>query len=66
MSNRLVSAMDVIAEARDRAAGCLDLPVPSQDIWDATEEGLADAWQSVGDDLRWAMGQSAAELAARS
>ena len=63
MSNRLASAMDVIAEARDRAAESLDLPVPSEDIWDATEGGLADAWQSVGDDLRWAMGQSAAELA---
>lgn len=63
MSNRLASAMDVIAEARDRAAESLVLPVPSEDIWDATESGLADAWQSVGDDLRWAMDQSAAELA---
>lgn len=63
MSSRLASAMDVIAEARDRAAESLDLPVPSEDIWDTTEAGLADAWQSVGDDLRWAMGQSAAELA---
>lgn len=63
MSNRLGSAMDVIAEARDQAAGCLDLPVPTEDIWDATESGLADAWHSVGDDLRWAISQSAAELA---
>lgn len=44
MSNRLASEMDLIAEAGDWVAGCMDLSLPSEDIWDATESGLAGAW----------------------
>ena len=63
MPSGFVSVLQVLAEARDQVAECLDAPEPAEDVWEATKSELEQDWRFVGGNLRWAMDRYVAEFA---
>ena len=64
MSQPHRTAADLIGEARERVATCLDVPVPLGDPWTRAARDLARASRTVGDGIRAAMKTVHAEIAA--